>query len=178
MYCQHCNHMLDDSATFCPACGKPVQARSAGGPVRYFTSAKILMTISLISIIFCVALAVGTGVTYMNRSYLMSSETEMILLMLTILAPLCALIDVYQMAMRSKIQVRADENGLSGMWPGAMLGSSILSVEPFQISYAEIERVELKNGRFRIQVRGSWKSMMLDSAQDLKTLIDSKKVSC
>lgn len=112
---------------------------------------------------------------YAQRSYWMSSETELVLQVVTIVAPLGALLDAFQMFMRGKVSIRADEKGISGTWPGTVMGSTILSVEPFQYAYREIEAVEGKNSRLRICVGGKWKTMLLDSPEDLQAIIERRK---
>lgn len=173
MNCQKCHQPLPAGAKNCPGCGTTVLQESEA--VRYFTSPRIMATISVFSIIFCIAVAVVTGVMYAQRSYWMSSETELMLQVVTIVAPLGALLDAFQMFMRGKVSIRADEKGISGTWPGTVMGSTILSVEPFQYAYREIEAVEGKNSRLRICVGGKWKTMLLDSPEDLQAIIERRK---
>ncbi len=173
MNCQKCHQPLPAGSKACPNCGAAVTQGME--EVRFFTSPKIMATVSVFSIIFCIAVAVGTGIAYAQRPYWMSRETELILQVVTIVAPLGALLDAFQMFMRGKVNIRADEKGISGTWPGTMMGSTILSVEPFQYAYREIEMVEGKSNRLRICVGGKRKTILLDSPEELQAIIEREK---
>lgn len=173
MNCSQCNTPLMDGTEFCPKCGTRVGHK--GEKVRYFTSPKSMANVSLISTIVCVAATVVCGVFYANRPYSMDSSVELTLLFVVCLAPLLALIEIFQMVMRSKISICADDTGIHGIWPGAMFGASTVTVEPFRLAYSEIEAVETRNGRFCIQTAGKWKCMFLEQSDELVALIREKQ---
>ena len=169
MNCPKCHQPLPANAGVCPHCG--TATAQGPRPVRYFTAPKSLNFISVISIFICLAASIYAGIQYSDLPYWADDTIETILLLLTVLAPVFALWEAFKMLMRNKLRICADENGISGVWPSASLGYTTLSVEPFRYSYQEIEAVEGKNGRLRISAGGKWKTMLLDSPEELEAII-------